>query len=316
MNTHKNARLTYARRLEMVQDIVTGGLSVADAADVQGVSTPTARKWLSRFLAVGEAGLLDRSSRPAVSPRSIEPRLALTIMELRRKRLTQARIADYLGVSRSTVGRVLRRAGLSRLKDLEPCSPAVRYEHAHPGDLIHIDTKKLGRIERLGHRMTGDRRDTVDGAGWEFLFVAVDDHARIAFTEMYPDETQHSAVRFLEHALDYFRSLRVTVKAVLTDNGSAFRSRAFIGACRRHHLKQRFTRPYRPQTNGKAERFIQSALREWAYGIPYHHSTERAAMLNRWNHHYNWHRPHQGIGGIPPTSRLSLSRNNLLKLHS
>ena len=316
MNMHKNARLTFVRRLEMVHDIIDGGLSVTEAAEVQGVSVPTARKWLSRFLAVGEAGLLDRSSRPVVSPRSIEPKTALTIMELRRKRLTQARIANYLGISRSTVGRVLRRAGLSRLKDLEPRLPAVRYEHAHPGDLIHIDTKKLGRIERMSHRVTGDRRDTFAGAGWEFLFVAVDDHARIAFTELYPNETQHSAVRFLDHALDYFRGLRVEVKAVLTDNGSAFRSRAFSAACRKHRLKQRFTRPYRPQTNGKAERFIQSALREWAYGIPYHHSVERAAMLDRWNHHYNWHRPHQGIAGLSPTSRLSLSRNNLLKLHN
>jgi transposase InsO family protein len=316
MNIHKNARLTYVRRLELVQDIIEGGLSVSEAAERYGVSVPTARKWLSRFLAVGETGLLDHSSRPTRSPRSLAAKTAMTIVELRRKRITQARIADYLGISRSTVGRVLRRAGLSRLKDLEPRSEVTRYEHASPGDLIHIDIKKLGRIERMSHRITGNRRDTVEGAGWEFLFVAIDDHARIAFTELHPDETQHSAVRFLDHAMAYFRSLRITVRAVLTDNGSAFRSNAFAAFCRRRGLKQRFTRPYRPQTNGKAERFIQSALREWAYGIPYHHSTERAAMLDRWTHHYNWHRPHQGIGGLPPTSRLSLSRNNLLKLHN
>jgi transposase InsO family protein len=316
MNIHKNARLTFVRRLEMVRDIVENGLSVTEAADHNGVSVPTARKWLSRFLAVGEVGLQDRSSRPAVSPRAIAPKQALIIVELRRKRLTQARIADYVGVSQSTVGRVLRRAGLSRLRDLEPTPVAVRYEHAQPGDLVHLDIKKLGRIERMSHRITGNRRDTVEGAGWEFLFIAVDDHARVGFTDLHSDERQDSAIRFLKHTIDYFRSLGVRVRAVLTDNGSAFRSKAFAAACRRLRIKHRFTRPYRPQTNGKAERFIQSALREWAYGIPYHHSTERAAMLDRWIHHYNWHRPHQGIGGLPPISRLPRSRNNLLKLHN
>ena len=316
MNVHKNARLTYVRRLEMVRDIVEGGLTIAEAAYQCGVTPPTARKWLSRFLAVGESGLLDRSSRPAVSPRSIAPEKAMTIVELRRRRLTQARIAQYLGLSKSTVGRVLRRAGLSRLKDLDPAEPVVRYEHQEPGDLIHLDTKKLGRIERMSHRVTGNRRDTVEGAGWEFLFVAIDDHARIGFSELYGDERRESAVQFLERTIAYFLSLGVTVKRVLTDNGSAFRSQAFAAACQRLGLKHSFTRPYRPQTNGKAERFIQSALREWAYGIPYHHSRDRASMLDRWIHHYNWHRPHQGIGGLPPTSRLAQNGNNLLKLHS
>lgn len=316
MNIHKNARLTLVRRLEMVRDIVESGLGVTEAADAYGVTAPTVRKWLGRYLVSGESGLLDRSSRPAASPRTIDPKMALTVIELRRKRLTQARIAGYLGLSRTTVGRVLRRAGLSRLKDLEPAPAVVRYEHAEPGDLVHLDTKKLGRIERMSHRVTGDRYDSARGAGWEFLFVAVDDHARVAFTEMYPDEAHGSAVRFLERMVAYFRSVGVHVKAVLTDNGSAFRSKAFAEACTQLGIKQRFTRPYTPQTNGKAERFIQSALREWAYGIPYHNSRERTAMLGRWIHHYNWHRPHQGIGGVPPTSRLSRSENNLLKLHN
>lgn len=316
MNIHKNARLTYVRRQEMVRDIVECGVGVLEAADVYGVTAPTVRKWLGRYLAQGDSGLLDRSSRPAVSPKAIDPAKALIVIELRRKRLTQARIAEYLGLSRTTVGRVLRRAGLSRLKDLEPSAPAERYEHAAPGDLVHLDTKKLGRIVRQGHRITGNPRDSVDGAGWEYLFVAVDDHARVAFTELHPDERQDAAVRFLEHTLAYFRRIGVTVKRILTDNGPAFRSHVFAAACRRLNIQHRFTRAYRPQTNGKAERFIQSALREWAYGIPYHHSRERAAMLNRWIHHYNWHRPHQGIGGLPPTSRLALKRNNLLKLHS
>jgi transposase InsO family protein len=296
--------------------MLLGGLTPAEAAAEAGVSPPSARKWLGRFLAEGERGLADRSSRPRRSPRAITPAKALTIVELRRRRLIQGRIAASVGVSKSTVGRVLARAGLSRLKDLEPSAPVVRYEHPHPGDLIHIDTKKLGRIERQGHRATGDRRDRVEGAGWEFLFVAIDDHARIGFTDMYPDEGKASAVQFLENTLAYFRSLGVRVRRLLTDNGSAFRSKDFARACQRLGIKHCFTRPYRPQTNGKAERFIQSALREWAYGIPYNHSSERTQMLDRWIHHYNWHRPHQGIKGLTPVSRLAQSGNNLLTLHT
>jgi transposase InsO family protein len=211
---------------------------------------------------------------------------------------------------------VLARAGLSRLSDLQPAEPVLRYEHAAPGDMLHIDTKKLGRIERPSHRITGNRRDSVDGAGWETLFVAIDDHARIAFTAMYPDEKAPQAVQFLHNAVAYYRSLGVTIERLLADNGAAFRSRDFAQACRVLGIRHRFTRPYRPQTNGKAERFIQSALREWAYGFTYQHSTERTAALEHWNHHYNWHRPHQGIGGVTPMSRLNRSRNNLLTLHS
>ncbi len=316
MNTHKNARLTFARRLELVMDVLERGLTLCAAAAAHSVSVPTARKWVGRYLAEGETGLADRSSRPKASPRAIAPGKALAIVALRHRRLVQGRIAASLGVSKSTVGRVLARAGLSKLRDLEPCKPVVRYEHAHPGDLVHIDTKKLGRIERMGHRITGDRRDSVEGAGWEFLFVAIDDRARIGFTELYADERKPSAVQFLKNTVAYFASLGVRVRRILTDNGSAFRSQAFARACRRLGLRHSFTRPYRPQTNGKAERFIQSALREWAYGIPYNHSTERAAMLVRWTHHYNWHRPHQGIGGFAPISRLAQSRNNLLTLHT
>lgn len=316
MNSHKNARLTFARRMEMIRQMTQGGLTPGAAAAAQGVSAPTARKWLGRFLAQGAAGLIERSSRPQRSPKAIGAHTALAMVELRRRRLTQARIAASLGVSKSTVSRVLTRAGLSRLRDLEPAAPVVRYEHAAPGDLIHIDTKKLGRIERVGHRITGNRRDSVDGAGWEWLFVAIDDHARIGFTDMYPNERQDSAVQFLHNTVAYFRSLGVCVRRLLTDNGSAFRSRAFAMACRQLHIKHSFTRAYRPQTNGKAERFIQSALREWAYGIAYNHSSERTEMLDRWIHHYNWHRPHQGIGGLAPMTRLTKSRNNLLTLHS
>lgn len=315
MNIHKNARLTLVRRIEMVRNLVEGRLTPVEAAAEAGVSQPTARKWLGRFLAQGEAGLRDRSSRPKHSPRSISTTQALAIVELRRRRLIQARIATSTGVSKSTVGRVLARAGLSRLKDLEPSEPVVRYEHAHPGDLIHVDTKKLGRIERMGKRIPGSSRSPI-GAGWEYLFVAIDDHARIGFTDMYPNEAKASAVQFLQNTVAYFRSLGVRPKRLLTDNGSAFRSKDFAKACRLLNLKHSFTRPYRPQTNGKAERFIQSALREWAYGIPYNHSTERTAMLERWIHHYNWHRPHQGIKGSAPICRLAQSQNNLLTLHT
>ena len=316
MNTHKNARLTFVRRMEMVTAMTQGGLTPAQAAAEAGVSPLTARKWLARYLAQGQAGLADRSSRPQRSPRAIAAGQALAVVELRGRWLTQARIAASLGLSKSTVSRVLARAGLSRLSDLQPAQPVLRYEHAAPGDLLHIDTKKLGRIEKTGHRITGNRRDSTDGAGWEFLFVAIDDHARLGFTDMYPDEGQHSAVQFLENTVAYFRSLGVKVRRLLTDNGAAFRSKRFAQGCLGLGIRHQFTRPYRPQTNGKAERFIQSALREWAYGIPYKHSRERTAMLDRWIHHYNWHRPHQGIGGLAPISRLTQSRNNLLTLHS
>jgi transposase InsO family protein len=316
MNTHKNARLTFARRMQLVRSILDQHVESAIAAGQQGVSVPTAKKWLGRYLAEGDAGLMDRSSRPCRSPRSISASQALLIVELRRRLLIQARIAKSVGVSVATVSRVLKRAGISKLTDLIPAEPIVRYEHASPGDLLHIDTKKLGRIERLGHRITGDPRDSTEGAGWEFLFVGIDDHARIGFTQIHRRERGYDAAAFLRAAVAYFKSLGVTIQRVLTDNGACFRSKRFRNACRRFHVSHSYTRAYRPQTNGKAERFIQSALREWAYGIPYNHSRERTAMLERWIHHYNWHRPHQGIGGHAPISRLGRSRNNLLQLHT
>lgn len=310
MNTHKNARLTFARRLELVRDMTCGGMSPGR------VSAPTAYKWLGRYLAHGEPDLVDRSSRPACSPRAIAPGKALAIVELRKRRLTQARIAASVGVSASTVGRVLARAHLSKLSDLTPAEPVQRYEHDAPGQMLHIDTKKLGRIQRPSHRVTGNRRDRVSGIGWEFLFVAIDDHSRIGFTDVYDDEGKDSAIQFLENCVDYFRSLGVRIERLLTDNGSAFRSKAFATACAKLGVRHRFTRPYRPQTNGKAERFIQSALREWAYGWVYQNSEARTQTLDAWNHHYNWHRPHQGIGGRAPMTRLRTSRNNLLTVHS
>ena len=316
MNSHKHARLTYARRIEMVRQMIDEGLNAPLAASSHGVTAPTARKWLGRYLAGGEAALADASSRPARSPRAIEPAKALLIVELRQRRMLQARIASSVGVSASPVSRVLARAGLSKLSDLEPREPVQRYEHEAPGDLLHIDTKKLGRIVRPSHRVTGNRRDSVDGAGWETLFVAVDDHARIAFTAMHPDEKKPQAVQFLNDAVAYYARLGVKIKRLLTDNGSAFRSREFASACQALGISHKFTRAYRPQTNGKAERFIQSALREWAYGWTYQNSAQRTSSLASWQHHYNWHRPHSGIGRAAPMSRLPLSRNNLLTHHN
>jgi transposase InsO family protein len=315
MNTHKNARLTYARRLELVQSVTRQAVTCAAAAAVQGVSEPTARKWVGRYLVEGEAGLHDRSSRPRRSPKRIAAAKALLIMDLRRRRLTMRRIARDVGCSEATVSRICARAGLSHLPNIEPVAPPQRYEHAQPGDLLHIDIKKLGRIERIGHRITGRPSQSI-AAGWEFLFVAIDDHARIGVTQLHADERSLSAVQFLEHALRYFGGLGVSVRRVMTDNGGVFRAKAFRQACDRLGVKHVFTRPYRPQTNGKAERFIQSALREWAYGFVYSHSSERRTMLQRWTHQYNWHRPHQGIGGIAPMQRLGLGANNLLQVHT
>ena len=316
MNTHKNARLTYLRRLEMVQDMLEGGLSASEAAAKQGVSAVTARKWLGRYLADGAAGLLDKSSRPEKSPRAIAPHVALAIVELRRKLLLQAHIASYMGVSKATVSRVLRRAGLSRLSDLRSDEPVQRYERENPGELLHIDIKKLGRFDKVGHRITGDRSQRARDIGWDYVFVAVDDHSRAAFTQVYPDESRHSAAAFLRAAVSQFKRWGVPIQRVLTDNGMAFHSALFSETCLELGITQKFTRAYRPQTNGKAERFIQSALREWAYGRVYENSDQRREALPAWTHFYNWHRPHHGINLAPPMSRLSIPRKNLLTLHS
>lgn len=314
MNSHKNARLTYARRMEMVRAMTAQHRTPAVAAWAAGVSEPTARKWLGRYLAHGAAGLVDASSRPHRSPSAVPERVAVAIVELRRKRLTQMRIAQALSVSKATVSRVLARAGLSKLAALDPVTPVTRYEHAAPGDLLHLDIKTLGRITAVGHRITGNPRDHRAGAGYESVFVAVDDHSRVAFTQMQPSEGKLCAIAFLHNAVQYYATLGVTIRRLLTDNGAAFRSKDFARACAVLGITHRFTKPYCPQTNGKAERFIQSALREWAYGFVYHHSDQRTAMLDYWTHHYNFHRPHQGIGSNTPISRLN--HNNLLQLHN
>src|SRR5262245_19744588 len=267
MNIHKNARLTPLRREEMARDVVEGRLSKAQAALQYAVTAKIVKRWVERYKAEGSAGMADRTSRPKTSPKRTEAAVAEAIVALRRQRLPGKHIALQTGVSPATVSRVLERAGLSRLKDIEPAEPVRRYEHEHPGDMIHIDIKKLGRFDRVGHRITGDRtgQSNSRGVGWEFVHVAIDDASRVAFSQILPNERKESAVAFLKAALAYYASLGVTISRVMTDNGSCYKSRAFRAACQALGLKHIRTKPYTPKTNGKAERFIQTALRTWAY---------------------------------------------------
>lgn len=318
MDTHKNARLTPKGREEMVRAVVDGGLNKSAAARKYNTSPKTVAKWVKRFCAEGMNGLRDRSSKPLSSPSQILPSTADAVESLRRQRCTQEQIAAELDISKASVSRILKRRGLSLLSALEPQTPRPRYERASPGEIIHIDIKKLGRFNRTGHRIT---RNVVGHSGtgrpgYEFVHVAIDDHSRVAIARVFPNEKKESAIAFLEAAFSYYRSLGITISRVMTDNGSCYRSKAFIRACQRLHIKQIRTRPYTPQTNGKAERFIQTALREWAYARAYNNSDERHSDLALWLHRYNWHRPHASLGKQTPVSRLDLTRNNVLQLHN
>ena len=310
---HKNARLTPKGREVLVQRLQSGQ-RVAEVAQAMGLSETTVRKWWRRHQQ-GQ-GLQDRSSRPHSSPRAIAAERRSQIEALRRQRRTGRVIAEQTGLSAATVSRVLRWAGLSRWRELEPQPPVVRYERATPGELVHIDTKKLGRIGEPGHRVTGQRTHRSRGIGWEFAHVAIDDHSRTSLVAMAGDERKESAVAFLEQLVAHYRACGVTVQRVMTDNGSAYQSRAFAAACRRLGVRHLRTRPYTPQTNGKAERFIQTCLREWAYATTYASSAQRRDALQDWLHHYNCQRPHSALSGRPPISRLPFGQNNLLKLHS
>lgn len=315
MDVHQNARLTPYCREWMVQKVLRGRPQSVVAAEL-GISVRTVRKWLKRFQAEGPDGLRDRSSRPRSSPRATVRELGLAVLALRRQRLTLLAIAAQLQLSRSTVARICARAGLNRLAKLEPPPPVRRYERAEPGELLHLDTKKLGRITRVGHRITGDRRDTTKHAGWDFVHVAIDDQSRISYAQILPDEQGPSAAMFLRLAVSYYAAMGVVIREVLTDNGACYRSDAFEQTCRELGLIHRYTRPYTPRTNGKAERFIQTALREWAYARAYGNSAQRSRELPRWLHAYNWHRPHMSLAGQPPMLKLGLDRNNLLRLHN
>src|ERR1700747_1682211 len=316
MDIHKNAPLTPIGRGAMVRRVVEGGQRPEAVGDAVGVCPRTVRKWVARVRAGGVPGLQDRSSRPHRLHCPTPPEIVAWIEALRRQRWTGIQIAREVGVSKATVFRVLGRLGLNRLKALEPAEPVRRYEREHPGELVHIDIKKLGKFNQAGHRITGDRADRSRHIGWEFVHVCIDDASRLAYAEIKKDERKGSAVAFLKAAVAYYAKLGIRVERVMTDNGSCYRSRAFARACKRLGLKHVRTRPYTPKTNGKAERFIQTALREWAYAKAYNTSDERADELPRWLHRYNWHRPHGRIGSKPPISRLGLTGNNLLRLHS
>ena len=322
MDVHKNARLTPAGREIMVRRVVESGQTPQAVSQAVGVCPRTVHKWVKRFRADGLAGLQDRSSRPH---RLRQPTPASTIARvegLRRQRWTGTQIARETGVSKATVSRILRRLGINRLRALEPVEPIRRYQRQHPGELIHIDIKKLCRIDGIGHRITGDRRGQSNrrgrgqGLGWEFVHVCIDDASRIAFAQVMPDEKAQSAIAFLHAALAYYRGLGVTVTRLMTDNGSCYKAFDFRHACHDLAIRHIRTRPYTPKTNGKAERFIQTALREWAYAQAYTHSDRRTGELPRWLHRYNWHRPHGSLDAQTPISRLGLSEDNLLRLHS
>lgn len=310
MNSHKNARLTLEGRKLLIKRIAVMGLAPAAAA--AGISVRTARKWRQRFERQGAAGLHDRNSRPAQTRNSIDAALAQRIEQLRRSRMPLRSIACVVGRSVATISRFVATLGLSGLQALEPKAPVLRYEKEAPGALLHMDTKKLGRIVRPGHRVTGDPRDSVAGAGWEFAHVAIDDHSRVGFVQMHADERKSSATDFLKAAVAHYAALGVKIERLITDNGSAYRSRLFNKTCQALGIRHTFTRPYRPQTNGKAERFIQTCLREWAYGRVWANSHERTAWLPAFLSYYNARRPHSALGYKPPASRLG--GNNLLQL--
>lgn len=304
MNVHSSARITRAGRALLVQRVTEEHWSVAEAANAAGVSPRTVYKWLARFEAEGFEGLLDRSSRPKRSPTAVSPGWQQLVVELRRSRMTAAAISARIKIPKATVARVLKRHGLERLKKLDPPVPIQRYERSRPGELVHLDIKKLGRVKGLGHRITGNRVHKNRGIGWEFVHVCVDDYTRLAYVEVLEDEKGVTAVGFLRRAVEWFAQRGVKVERVMTDNGSGYVSkdfRAAVAEIRARHIR---TRPYTPRTNGKAERFIQTMLREWAYGRPFQSSYRRRAALPAWLRRYNERRPHAGIGGAAPVTRL------------
>ncbi len=315
MDYHHHARLTIHRREELARAVLEGRLGLNSAAAEFKLSRQSAAKWVARFRLQVRAGLYDRSSRPHCSPRRTSAERTAQVEHLRRQRWTGIRIAQATGLSRSTVSRILTRLRLNQMRMLEPTVPIVRYEHAAPGDLLHIDIKKLARIHKPGHRLTGNPQDETRGAGWEFLYVAIDDHSRIAFTALLPDEKAVSASAFLTEAVAYFAALGIPIRRVLTDNGPCFCSQRFLAICRQFQIQPKRTRFYTPRTNGKAERFIQTAIREWAYARLYQNSAERLRHLAPWVHQYNWHRPHTSLNLKPPISRSGLDVNNLLTHH-
>ncbi len=311
MNLHRLARSCPRSRALLVERPKLGW-TVAEAAAAAGVSERTAHKWRRRHREEGDRGLADRSSRPLRIPGKTEAAREDAVLMLRALRMTGPVIAQRLRMPRSTVSRILRRHGEARLRPLEPIEPVRRYEKKRPGELIHIDVKKLGRIGRPGHRVNGDRTTRMRGVGWEYVHVCVDDATRLAYVEVLPDERKETAAAFLRRAIAWFARRGITVERLLTDNGSCYRSRHHRAVCEELAVRHSMTRPYRPQTNGKAERFIQTLLREWAYAAVFQDSNGRRRALQPWLRYYNRQRPHMALDGCPPISRL----NNLVSLHS
>ena len=307
MNLHSRARSCPFSRALFVQRVLAG-MSVVQASQLAGFSERTGHKWLRRFRLEGEQGLRDRSSQPHRMGRSHELGLVVEAVGRRRQGQAAIRIAQALGLPRSTVGCWLRKAGISKPQSLQPKELPNRYEHAAPGDLLHLDTKKLANFNQVGHRANGIRHKKNLGLGYQVLHVCSDDHSRACYMEILPDEKEDTTAAFLQRALLHFHAQGVTPRKLLTDNGSPYRSKKFKAMREAYGLKHSRTRPYRPRTNGKAERLIQTALREWAYGPTWQNSNERNQALEAWLHFYNHHRPHSALGGQPPVTRL----NNLV----
>jgi transposase InsO family protein len=317
MKLHANAKLTPSARLLLCRRIINGRRSVTEAAEAAGVSERTAYKWLARYRTEGLAGLEDRSSRPHRIVRATPAERCRAVVALRAMRMTGEEIAACLGMAPRTVSRIIARAGLGRLRALEPAEPANRFETARPGQLVHIDVKKLARIERAGHRVTGTRAGQRKGVGWERVHVALDGASRTAYVEVLADETTQTACGFLARAVAWFAGRGITVERVLTDNGPAYRSLLHRQTCAELGIRHRRTRPYRPRTNGKAERFIKTLTERWAYGAIYGSSAERTAALAPWLRFYNHQRPHRSLDRQTPAARLAaLLGNNVLASHT
>jgi transposase InsO family protein len=313
MKLHANAR-TCPKSRQLLVDRIGAGWSVIEAAEAAGITDRTARRWLARWRDEGAEGLLDRSSAPRRIPHKTPPDRVREIIRLRRLRMTAAQIAIALRMALSTVSAVLKRVGLGKRSKLDPPEPPNRYERRRAGELIHIDIKKLGRILKPGHRVTGSRRGQsrprsagkkIGAAGWEFVHVAIDDHSRLAYAEVLADEKGPTAVAFLKRALEFYAGYGIRVEKVMTDNGSPYVSHAHATACRELRLKHLRTQPYRPRTNGKAERFIQTLQHEWAYARVFQNSQQRTAALEPWLTHYNFTRPHGALSHKPPSTRLT-----------
>jgi transposase InsO family protein len=305
---HPNAKTTPFARELLTHRVKVLGWSMDDAAQAAGISRRTGYRWMARQRIEGKSGLRDRSSRPHRIPHRTGVARVRRIEALRRRRLTGITIARRLDMPRSTVAAVLKRLGLARLASLDPKPPVRRYEREQPGELVHLDVKKLGRFREIGHRVAGHPHHRSHGVGWEFVHVCIDDQSRVAYAEILPDEKGTSVEAFTRRALRWFAKRGVPVQCILTDNGSGYLSHRFRALCETLSVRHLRTQPYRPRTNGKAERFIQTLLREWAYARPYRTSNQRARRLPAWLDHYNRRRPHTALGYRAPMSRIRRSR--------